>query len=583
MTEPRSRTPPSPESGDDEPNAGPVAPPSTTAPKVRSGIRRWIVRIVFCAYVMIATVVCVTAAAFMPRIGGPIAPHLPENAVAFAHLRDGNAVWRALETNAGLLAVWMDPEFQRLTGLKEKRDNARKKLSETPVVRDLVTPDREGLRFLIGGEVAVALYPSESHGTENDGDQKLSGLLFLRLQGARGALIRMAAAFAPRREKAEWHDLGGGLIALGTRADKKGGPPLLPEANAERASVELLFRPRLMKIASFKELRSLGDAVFQAPDWFEVLGAGSRPKQISVRFTAAAGGGLMMRGVWDGALPKTSPAAPLIDPGLPEDARPLIEVRMPIDAQAAFLRHLHAELGSDKKRRRWAVRLARLEEAGVDLDRDLWPAAGHTLRLILAPPVEGSATEQAVVLASMPLRATTEARRALAEFFRVRWRGFYDGRAPGGAKRPHVIRRAMGDTDQYMLVKGSFTRSMWLVVPEAISFISDAVPLGLMPRLAESGLWRAPSDSDAIFSLRSDGDRMAIHVAALTQMHLEDRRDDMGAAEFIERFPDMGAITQLAETISRATGSISVTLRADPGCKTGDRGSIEGWWSGAAE
>lgn len=577
--------------------------PSTTSPLETTSVQdaapassklgcawRVLTRVICAFYILGASVLSVLVVSFVPRIGGPIAPHLPKDAMALLHVRDGNEIWRLLESDAGLQDVWEDVELQRRTNWRLDLDRARDELASNPVTRNLLSLDREGLQFVLGGEAALAILPRPpTDKFDDDPAQKRKlkpeTVLFIRLQGARGALVRMVAALFSRKWKAKWNDLGSGLIAIGSKGARLAGGS--GDADEQRSTdvgrtlARLTLNPHALRLATAGQILSLGGISNQTPRWFQVFGAKGYPDEVAVEFRPSQSGGIMVVGTWRGPLPEVEAPAPMIGTGQTPDQQPVFEARVPLSARAAFLRYLDSQLNSgsdrrrDKNRRRWESRMLRLAEANVDLEKDLWPFTGKTLRLRIVPPPEGSATGQPLVLASLPLKPTSDTRTALTELFRVRWKGLYEGRVPGKAKRPYVKLKRTGKTESYMLVKGSFTRTMWLVNEECISLVSDAVPLMLMPRLAKE---KPTGEKGAVFVLRSNGMQLAPHVGALTQMFLEDWRDDIGAAEFVDEVPDEDAVVRLAATISRASGRITCLLIAQPDRTRSNHGTIVGSW-----
>ncbi len=524
--------------------------------------------------------------------------HVPRQAWFFLHLKEGDAVWAGLESTPGLRAIWQDPEFQRLTRLRADFDQALDKLARKPWARLVFQFDREGLRFLSGESAFVLLAPhSRIEPSVKAGRTKrvFPALLFLRLEGARGALARMAAALFSDRFSFDWWDLGGGLVALGFKgaklAEGAGSEGPLSPWVEDGAMARIELRPESLRALDPRPEISSAAPMEQAPAWHRVFGFERAPREIGIELTPTVAGGLVARGRIAGPLPKPSKAAPLIDLGEAQTMT-LFEARLPLDAEAAFKRYLMAQQEDDKGRRRWGPRLMRLKEANVDLDRDLWPHLGRALMLRLVPPLPGAAVEQGVVLASIPFYATAEARTALAELLRVRWKGLYDRKAPSGAERPYLLRQKAGSTELYTFVKGNFTRPMWLAAPEGLSFISDAFPLGLMPRVKENvgegeetdaslaGVAKTASPPP-VFSIRLDGVGISTHVSALIQMYLEDLRDEYGAAEFVEHFPDPDAVARLAGTASVVLGRLSVQGVVDPEVESHDQALIGVHWAPA--
>ncbi len=593
------------------PDTATPAPPENhpPAPKEavghRSGFRRVLGRMILVAYLGASVFFSLLVVVFVPGEGGPIGPYIPKDALIFLHARSGDALWRGFASDAGMNALWMNPELQGEFKWQENWSKKKAEHAENKLLSRFLSLDREGLRFLIGGETAFALMPaleddsekvSSGEGQKQDEKKnkkrkgkKPRGLIFLRLHGARGAMVRMAGGLASwiaakkkKIQKEAWFDLGGGLVAFGFEGGRIG------ERDASLASAQAVRRispkgeglrivvcPRLLKLQTLKQQLPAGYFFDRTPSFAEIFGIEALPEKIDLGFRALATGGWVAEGRWVGALPVHDPPARMIDSGHGPEVEPLLEIQVPISMRAAFARHVISEVRrSEKKNRRWHGRFGQLDDRGVDLDRDLWPSTGKTLSLKIVPPTENSVTKQGLVLFSLPFRATPQSRDALAQLAGVYWKGLFNKRAPAQAKKPYVVRRTGEPLERFMLAKGQFTRSMWIVSEHEFAFVSDAAPLMLMPQLEKKN----PESDDVIFRVRLNGHRFKEQAAVIAQFILEGKRNDMGAAAYMEAVPDQEAVLNLARLLSRAAGKFQAELKAESKRDGPSRGRIHVRW-----
>jgi hypothetical protein len=571
------------------------------------GCLRWLKRIAIAVYLFGATVVSLLLASPMPTEGPPLTVYVPAESIVYVHVRDGDALLRALETSDAGRALWEDAEFQRRTRLKEKLDELRRNVAGNFVLHRLLAVDRAGLRFVIGGEMALAVLPPLPDAKPGD---EAPVMLFARVHGWRGALIRAAASISTLFEKTRdpgskdgrLRSLGGNLVAMLSYH----APPLVaaPAGGSTVATPGTFFefhiRPGVIGAA---QPVSWLQGFPVNPTLTDYLALPRPPDKVSVFLRWQEGGGVALDGEWHGPLAAAEAAAALPAVELAKDATPMLDLRAPLNARHAFHLWLDQEMKSSAKaHRRWEERLGEVADAGVDLERDLWPNVGHTLRLQIIPPPEGSGSDQAVALASFPLRTQGFARRALAEMARAYGEGLYDGKEPRDARRPYFVRLQRGELERYVWVRGTYLRPEFLVGEGALAFTSDAGAMALMPNAPglapensgtdqTSGLSPnspsapavGPAQADrlryrTVLRLRVDGERLAPQIAALVQRNLEDERDEMGAAEFLAKYPDERAVWGLAGKITRLVGDLSLELCA-PGKPGGDeRGALRGRW-----
>jgi hypothetical protein len=529
---------------------------------------RWqapLARLLAALYLALAGAVSVWLAAQMPSQGPLLDPFLPSDCLMVLRVKDGDRIWRALESDPGVRGIWTDDEFQRLTGLAEKLRRGREDWGRRPApVRWFVSPDRAGLHLVLGGESALALLSPEEPPDAAAGRREPAVLLLTRLQGARGGLLRIAARLAAGRKRAgPWRDLGGGLVAIGLRGAQPASAASSPAGSTVPADAmaEICIYPQAIAAARHVTWTELFEAT---PSLSELLTLPRPPDEVRICLRPLPDGGLAGEGRWLGPLPQPPAPAPLMAPRLPEGALPMLDLLAPLQPRGAFWRWLQDQMNaSEKSRRRWESRLGRLAEANVDLERDLWPDFGRTLRLQVLPPPESAAAEQALVSFSLPFAARDASLRALAALAQVTGNGVFEGAPPPDVKRPYFVRVAKGDIQYFVSVRGAYMRPTWAVSGRALAFISDAgaealtsgpPPLSAAPEAGPEG-W-------PLFRLRADGSRLAPHFGALAQMELEDLRDELGAAEFLRRYPDEGATAALVEKLARLAGELEAELRA---------------------
>jgi len=563
---------------------------------------RWLKRVVIAVYLSGATVVSLLLAALMPTEGPLLTGCVPADPrpIFYVHLKAGDATWRAIENSEGGQALWEDEEFQRRTGLREKLEKARQDLAGKPVLPRLISLDRAGLRFVLDGELALAVFPP---GPDAKPGEDLPAMAFARVTGWRGALIRAVAIIStlvekkrqPGDKEGRLRSLGGNLVAMLSyhAPPLAASPPGGPSAMTPDTFLEFHIRPSVI-VAAQPVSWLQGFPV--NPTLTDYLALPRPPDEVSVLLHWQEGGGVALDGEWHGPLPAPEAHAALPAVELPEGATPLLDLRAPLNARHAFHFWLDREMKSSAKtQRRWEERLGEVADAGVDLERDLWPNVGHTLRLQIVPPPEGSGAPQAVALASFPLRAQGFARRALAEMARAYGEGLYDGKEPRDARRPYFVRLQRGELERYIWVRGTYLRPEWLVGEGALAFTSDAGALALMPNAPGLALRPEPEPADAsapevrpaqadpqragtVLYLRVDGERLAPQIEGLVQRNLEDERDEMGAAEFLAKYPDERAVGSLAGKITRLVGDLCLELRA-PEKPVGDEpGALRGRW-----
>ncbi|MBI3828036.1 MAG: hypothetical protein HY291_00875 [Planctomycetes bacterium] len=440
---------------------------------------------------------------------------------------------------------------------------------------------RTGLSCVIGGEAAFAMQIPEPK-------QKPPVLIFARLSGGGGALARMVVWLASQKKtKREAHDLGGGLIAIASNgAEPEGHPaPADPVPFPEDALGEIVLRPEAVLKIMPLHIQSMPPP----PPLQEIVGVHLPPKDLRLLVRAPGDGSLTLEGAWVGELPPVVDPAPLFDAGQHGAQTPVLEAELPFNMRAAFLNWLDREVqpsknGSNKELRKWENRLLALDNAGVDLNRDLWPAFGPRLKLAVVPPDEENGEKIAKLVLALPFNATDPARRALAELGRVRWDGLAENREKAEEDWKIYLRRfTQGETQRFVLVKKSPPIPLWMIAGKSFAAISDSGPLAPMwgaPDLVLEKPDAAATTNRPVFFLRVDGKRLAPQAAIFAQSTMEDERDDdkEGAAKFMEKYPDEQLYLRLTEKLARFAGDVHFEMRAAEGAESKTRAVIKGRW-----
>lgn len=587
-------------------------PPEPPKPSKRAASFIWTVlrRLFVALYILLATWISLWIARCATEGGLPVRAYAPEGAVLSLRIWNVDQSWRDIESHPDVMELWRDPEFQRWSKMGEGLANARAKYRKLPgLVRRVFGKelDRRNLRDLVGLENAVYLLPPRKLPGEEEA--KPPGVIFLRVQGGRGTLLRMIGAMAnlARKDKSEeerrrepvFHDLGGGLIAFAPE-DVELGTPREPDAaqkivsptavaelsihlkdlvlNAEKISAE--------KAGDFQKF--FAQKIMKVPDGLDILRLRPSPDELRLVLEPDGYGGLSGHGSWTGALPANRGGAALLDPALPPGTEPLLDAELPIDAGAWFWNYFWGEVeGSKKNAGRWMERMGRMSEDGVNLDRDLFPYAGGTVRLAVAPPPEGWPAKQELLLLALPLDAQDSPRAALRSLARARWNNLFDNRPGPDAEKEYVLRFSDGANERFVLNRaGKFTHPMWTVTGAGFAVLSDGGPDAIFPTapapaqdtdFLRSKAWRNAAVKPAWY-LHLDGARMAHAFGALYQMNLEDERDNakFKAADFLERHPDEAAEVRMFENLARFGGAFALEVR--PPENSGEAAAIELRW-----
>jgi hypothetical protein len=159
---------------------------------------------------------------------------------------------------------------------------------------------------------------------------------------------------------------------------------------------------------------------------------------------------------------------------------------------------------------------------------------------------------------------------------------FYEGTVPRDAERPYFVHVRGKENSRLVWVKSTILRPTFHVHPQGFALLSDAGPMALTP--AAPGLAPREEPSPGVFlRLKADGTGLAPHIGTLMQMELEERRDDLGAAEFLKRYPDERVVVAFAKKLSCLLGHVEIEIAGKPGIGEGHPGHIACGVQGRAE
>ncbi|MCW8133168.1 MAG: hypothetical protein KIS92_22680, partial [Planctomycetota bacterium] len=553
-------------------------PAPEPAPKPR-GCWYFLKGIFWTVYLAFGTALSLFLVSFGSVGGVPVSSCLPDDAAIMLRVRSADALWHGLENDPRVQALWQDEDVQAGTGLGARWKKLEQKWRELPrILRGRRELGRESLAFFTAGEASVALVAPPPDG-------KPPVYLFFRLSGGAGAAVRFFLWINAKQEPERFHDLGGGMFAItdngATLSPPRPRPPQAPLP--EDAVAEFALRPFALLKITFPQPKSFPPP----PPYSQILCVDAAPESVEFVVRAPGDGTVALDGQWHGPLPAYSAPAPLLQAEGAPAQPPLLEAELPFGVRAAFLNWLDHEMqvqpnGNDKEKRRWENRLLELEKQDVDLNRDLWPACGSRLKLAVLPPNEDAGEKIARVSLSLPFTPSPAATKAVVEFARVRWDGVAEGRAPAPEDWKTYVRKfSANGSDRFLLVKKNPPIPLIVLGPEALGGVSDAGPLAPMwgaPELAFPKAPAAPAPESPLMYLRVDGPRLAPQAAAFRQSQLEDTRDEMGAAKFMDKYPDEQQEIRFAEKVTRFLGEFQIELRRSPEKGAKPAGLLSGRW-----
>ena len=574
-------------------------------------------------YAVIAGALSVCILSFAPAEGPPINRFVPAQAGIVLQIHDGDSLLRILfRENPNARELLSDPDVKDLFGeYLSKSDEALENLRQLPVIlRRLIPATREGLFPFAGNECAVAMsIPPESPRTRQF-------VVFTRVSGAQGQLARIAARFATLPKNMKVFDLGGDLLALGFN----GGAPALNAAAGIKSDTALTAQAG--QSASFPGALALGrltvypghfpsrqKSVRKIPvkepgvpvDGFlndtvdenfiaeyltkpasaaEMLNLKQIPDEIELEFfsrpdaiTAAASGwvrGHISGGVFKEPLRMFDENASSDTAGSGEKPA-FAEGTLPFNAKPCFINYLQDAMQSRRSKQRWLGCFDDLEDQGISLDRDLWPAMGGVMHFTFQDAPENlTLGEYGVLKGSFEFDGMRpRARLAAGELVRGRWE-VLDGRGDAPIKSQYVRRMHTENSDRYVLVTKQIMAPMWTVSGHEFSLVSDAGPFALLDKSPENpGPPAAPKKLDgslaASYFLRLNGPRMASKVEAWATLYFDTLEEDMGTPDFLDVYPDAAARIRVARKLSRFLGQVEVHVTPSA---NGTSADIQGSW-----
>jgi len=586
-------------------------------------------------YALGAGLLSLWVVSFAPAEGPPLASYLPADTGAVVQLPSGTEFLRALWDSSQLHAFLNDPDVNTKWAPLAKRDQALEKLKQSPAfVRWLFPPTLATAIPLVGHECAAAFPPSLREGA-GGGDTPI--LVFTRLSGSRGHLLRLAAHFAKLPRGVRFFDLGGGLAALGfggaepARAAQRAAG-LEPAEGGEKGSAghgaegretvegrgrflaRLMILPARLAAArgqpasanqQYEQLRREGlpetvlKALLKPPSVAEMCNLSKPTAGIRLDFFATPAGTFSASGRLEGvALPAArTPAV------AQADGEVYAEALLPVDLRACFLGYLESEMrlrkdnspprplaaeGAEREeeaaaltrgQRRWSHRFSELADAGVDLDRDLWPALKHTLHLSIGPdPLDLAG--YALLRGSIAFEGgRTKARDAAAELIRQRWDGaLFEGPAPPNEKPPYVKQVRDEQYDKYLLNMGHLLVPAWILSRHVLFFTSNAGPGAFRNPAAlqePPATWPGGTAAPG-YHLRLNGPRLAPTVERITTLVFDELEEGMQSGEFLARYPDAALNIRLAARIACLLGHLNFAVRPETG---GDSATVELEWT----
>jgi len=552
-------------------------------------------------YALSSGAFCVWLASFAPAEGPAIHKFIPAGATAIIHVRSGAELLERLPQSPALSELLSDPDVNTLFSPLQRREKILAQHGKAPApARWLFPAELDSLLPLAGRDFAVATVPSPPD-EERDPKSGAPLLLLTHLSGARGQLIRIGATFAKLPKRAKFFDLGGGLVAIGlngakpevaskepptlrTVASAEGTKPLCrivlnPAAALQRKRQTVSVSGQLEILRSENIPPAVLDALSDPPRAHQIFGFEQPPERLEID-VFNSGGALQLSGCLDGKMD----APPLSPKTAAADSKIFADAFLPLNLRMLFLKYIEGEMrlkstpGLTTKQRRWMRRFDNLADREVDLDKDLWPAAGHAFYLAIQDPTDDlNPAGYGLIRASLPFDGTNrKARNAVGEIVRERWEYLFDGAASKSIKPPYVRRIRSDNADRYVLVTGQITAPSWTVAPEQIAITSDAGPFALMEHEAAAlpaNPWQRGASRP--YYIRLDGPRLARTAEAIASWWYGALEDEIGAHEFLDRHPNAQLEIQLIKKLTRLLGKFSIELQPDA---SGKSATLKGSW-----
>ncbi|MCY3023475.1 MAG: hypothetical protein NTW87_31230 [Planctomycetota bacterium] len=426
-------------------------------------------------------------------------------------------------------------------------------------------------------------------------------LVFTRVSGSLGQLVRMAAPLARLPRHVRFYDLGGDLVAVGINGAQPAAPPLSFSASSSggpavptqtaRLIARVVIAPASLRgqrvesrlpPAQYEQLRQGGvpesvlHALQQPPAVTEMLNMTPAPARICLDLCPTAEGGFTASGRMVGRIAAPPAAGATIAGKMPQSRTSVFaEALLPLDVRACFLRYLVSQMAPGKDpamlargQRRWSHRFSELEGRDVDLDRDLWPAFGHALHFSLEEDKLDPAG-YALLSGSVPLAGDVQAaREAAEELIRERWSGdVFDGAIPSHVKPPYVKLVKEPAFDHYLLNTGQLGVPSWVIAPHVFAFTSNVGPYALRDPSSLPRPSAAPAAPPATsYFLWADGPRLAPTVERLATAYYDSLEEDFGnPKEFLAHYPDVPLYVRLWRKLTGLLGRFRLEIRPEAG------------------
>jgi hypothetical protein len=302
-----------------------------------------------------------------------------------------------------------------------------------------------------------------------------------------------------------------------------------------------------------------------------------------------------------------------------ENAMVHAEGLLPFDAQAAFLafvgsslRTKHTASKLTRKQNKWLRRFEKLDEACVDLDRELWPLVGHALQFnIQQPPEELSTSGYDLIFAETEFASLSDpnetpdsildpaldpvldpeeelnlisdlnaqdiltpaeqiaddGRYAATELARVYWDYLFEGRPTKEPPYVRCVRRKHAST--FVLANKQLTSPTWRITNGTVLLTSDSGPFAIKnPIAAEETLVARPRGKNLkpeAYYLRLKGSLLSNTVEKIATAIYDAKEEEMGSKEFLEEIPDASIRIRLAGKLSRFVGYLNASVKpAEP-------------------
>lgn len=585
---------------------------------------KWLIKIV---YACAAGVLCVALLSYVPLNGRPIAQFVPTDCAVMLRVPSGAALHRAFAQSEAIKQLLDDPDTGAF--VREMTHWSPKPTERTGSVQERINAEFEKLSGhwwsalapsrgtdiypLVGSECAVCFSPG-------DATKKARTLLFMRVRGSDGFLLRVAMPFVHLKD-VEFFDLGGGLVAVGYNgARPQLGPHVLPaiaSVSAEPSRAPLLsiassppaFAPLTQAPDATRELLQrqidAGDsqlaqlhnagvpdaillALLKPPTIPEMLNVWPLPESLSVDFferSADEGGGIEATGTVTGFFPPLRVSPEREEPKVSarfsnfRSADTMAELTLPVDLHALFVRYVSGVMkltGAERITRgqmRWIERFESLHLLEAELDKYLWPAVGRVIDMsVHEPKKEAAITTLGAVHGWLPFKPQKPGHALFAarELARARWDYLFEDDERASVKPPYVRRfsdphSADGDfngdyEDRYALATSIFTPA-WGIGSKGVRINMDAGSFALRGGPDPKEFPPPPAHLDT-YRIKLDGARLASSAEAAATLWYDDMEDEIGNAQkFHSTYPNRDLHIRLANKWMSAIGDFELTLK----------------------